>query len=46
MSAAEGQELAALTTHTLESMQTEDSFTLFFKLVNGFRGTEPPVLPC
>lgn len=31
----------------LESMQTEDSFTLFFKLVNGLHeivGKEPPVL--
>ena len=45
MSAAEGQELAALTTR---SMRTEESFTLFFKLVNGLHeivGTEPPVLP-
>lgn len=48
MSAAEGQELAALTTRTLEGMRTEESFVLFFNLVNRLHelvGTEPPALP-
>ena len=48
MSAAEGQAVAELTVRTLKGMRTEESFALFFDLVDRFRvvtGTDPPVLP-
>ena len=48
MSAAEGQAVAELTVRTLKGMRTEESFAMFFELVNRFRemsGTDSPVLP-
>ena len=48
MSAAEGQALAEMTSRTLQGMRTNESFSLFFSLVNRLSertGTEPPVLP-
>ena len=48
MSAAEGQQLAAFTIRTLEGMRTEDSFVLFFNLVERLHNqlhTDPPSLP-
>ena len=48
MSAAEGQTVTELTVRTLKVMRTEESFTLFFDLVDRFReltGTDLPVLP-
>lgn len=47
-SAAEGQAVTELTVRTLKGMRTEESFALFFDLVDRFRelnGTDPPVLP-
>ena len=44
----QGQAVAELTVCTLKGMCTEESFALFFDLVNRFRevaGTDPPVLP-
>ena len=48
MSAAEGQAIAELTVRTLKTMRNDESFALFFDLVNRFcelTGTDPPVLP-
>ena len=48
MSAAEGQAVAELTVRTLKGMRTEESFALFFDLVDCFHtatSTDPPVLP-
>ena len=48
MSAAEGQAIAKLTVRTLKTMRNDESFALFFDLVNRFcelTGTDPPVLP-
>ena len=48
MSAAEGQTVTELTVRTLKVMRTEESFALFFYLVDRFRemtGTDLPVLP-
>ena len=48
MSAAEGQAVAELTVRTLKAMRTEESFAMFFDLVNRFHemsGTDSPVLP-
>ena len=48
MSAAEGQAVE-LTVSTLKGMHTEESFALFFNLIERFHratSTDPPVLPC
>lgn len=48
MSAAERQAVAELTVRTLKAMRSEESFGLFFDLVDRFReltGTQPPALP-
>ena len=48
MSAAEAQEIAKLTVDTLKGIRNDDSFKLFFQLIESLRektDTEEPILP-